>query len=297
MDDLSHIRTLLAVEETGAITEAANRLGLTQPALTRRVQMLESALGATLVLRGRNGASLTEAGQLVADEGRLMVERYDRMKLQVSRRASATAGTIRLGGGATAVSFVLPGAIATFQQNFPNVHFQVKEASSSDVAEDVAGGRLELGLVTLPVRKAGLDIQPLLLDHIVLIAASDHPLSGQKRIPLEALDGENFVGFEGGSAIRQIVDENLRQAGLEVNVVMELRSIAAILRMVSTTKSLAFVSRLGVAGQSLVREIPVTGLDITRQLAIVQRENHTLQPAAENFRIRLQNEYQPASNR
>ncbi len=247
----------------------------------------EMEFGATLLSRGRNGAKLTPAGHIVADEARLMVERYERMKQQVSRHGAATAGSVRIGGGAPAVSFVLPGAIAEFQTNYPNVHFQVKEASSSDIAEDVADGRLELGLVTLPVRKAGLEIEPLLVDHIVLIAAVGHPLATSRSIDLDVLDGKNFVGFEGGSAIRQIVDENLRQAGLEINVVMELRSIPAILRMVATTKSLAFVSRLGLAGQSLVQEVRVTGLSVTRKLALVQRHGHELTPAAENFRQRL----------
>ena len=76
---------------------------------------------------------------------------------------------------------------------------------------------------------------------------------------------------------------------MEINVVMELRSIPAILRMVATTKSLAFVSRLGLAGQSLVREVPVQGLKVTRQLALVNRKGQQLSPAAVNFRRQLLN--------
>ena len=285
--DLTNLRTLLAVADAGAISEAANRIGLTQPALTRRIQQLESEFDAVLLHRGRNGARLTDAGEILAAEARAMVERYDAIKLQIAGLTAATGGTIRLGGGATAVSFLLPGAIAAFQATYPNVLFQVKEASSSDVAEDVANGNLELGLVTLPVRKAGLEIEPLMEDHIVLIAAADHPLARVRRAALEDLDGESFVGFEGGSAIRQIVDDSLRQAGVEINVIMELRSIPAILRMVATTKSLAFVSRLGVAGQSLVQEVPVSRLKVSRQLALIQRQGQRLSPAAQNFRSQL----------
>ena len=287
MHDLANLRSLVAVAEAGAITEAARRLGLTQPALTRRLQQLESEFGTTLLQRGRNGATLTETGRLLVAEARQLIERYEGAKREVTRHTAATGGTIRLGGGATAVSFLLPGEIASFQHHYPNVHFQVKEASSSDIAEDVASGRLELGLVTLPIRKTGLAITPLLDDQIVLIAAAGHPLTRLGRVPLEAIDGENFVGFEGGSAIRQIVDDSLRQAGVEINVVMELRSIPAILRMVATTKSLAFVSRLGVQGQDLVQEVPVVGLRISRKLALAERKGRTLSPAAQNFRSQL----------
>ena len=130
MHDLTNLRSLVAVAEAGAITEAARRLGLTQPALTRRLQQLESEFGTTLLQRGRNGATLTEAGSLLVGEARQLIERYEGAKREVARHTAATGGTIRLGGGATAVSFLLPGEIARFQTHSPNVHFQVKEGSS-----------------------------------------------------------------------------------------------------------------------------------------------------------------------
>lgn len=285
--DLALLRSLVAVTDAGAITEAASRLGLTQPALTRRIQQLEQEFGAELLSRSRRGAHLTELGRLVEQEARVLIDRYDRLKAEVASHSTVEGGTVRIGGGATAVSFVLPDAIAQFQRDFPRVHFHVKEASSSEIAADVANGRLELGLVTQPVRTAGLELRPLLDDRIVLIAAADNPLASKRRVSVADLDGRNFVGFEGGSAIRQIVDASLREAGVEINVVMELRSIPAIVRMVATTGSLAFVSQLGLHGQDLVREIDVTGLTITRRLGLAWRKGATLAPAAHRFAERL----------
>lgn len=285
--DLSLLRSLVTVADAGAITEAAGRLGLTQPALTRRIQQLEQEFGAELLHRSRNGAELTELGALVEREARLLIDRYDSLKQAVASHKNVEGGTIRIGGGATAVSFLLPNAIAEYQREFPRVHFHVKEASSSEIAADVADGRLELGLVTQPVRTAGLEIEPLLDDRIVLVAAAHNPLAAAKSIPVDSLDGRNFVGFEGGSAIRQIVDSSLREAGVAINVIMELRSIPAILRMVATTDSLAFVSQLGVQGQNLVRPIEVAGLTITRRLGLAWRRGHVLSSAAERFAGRL----------
>ncbi len=285
--DLNLLRSLVAVAEAGAITEAATRLGLTQPALTRRIQQLEAEFGAELLSRSRKGAQLTEAGQLVEREARVLIDRYDSLKNEVASHRRVQGGTVRIGGGATVVSFVLPDAIAKFQREFPNVHFHVKEASSSDIASDVADGRLELGLVTQPVRTAGLDIAPLVDDRIVLIAAADNPLAVLDELPVSALDGQNFVGFEGGSAIRQIVDANLREAGVQINVVMELRSIPAIVRMVMTTGNLAFVSRLGVPSELGVRVVPVRGLDIRRELAVITRRGAPQSPAAASFAAQL----------
>ena len=292
--DLDLLKSLVAVSEAGAITEAASRLGLTQPALTRRIQQLEEEFGAELLSRSRKGARLTEMGVLVEREARALINRYDNLKLEVASRQSVEGGTVRIGGGAAAVSFVLPDAIASFQKAYPGVHFQVKEASSSEIATDVATGQLELGLVTLPVRTTDIEVNPLINDHVVLIAAPDNPLAQAKQVDVRELDGQNFVGFEGGSAIRQIVDSALRQAGVEINVIMELRSIPAIVQMVATTGTLAFVSDMGVRNQDLVRAIGVKGLKITRDLGLARRKSTLLSPAAERFASEFERSFQQA---
>jgi DNA-binding transcriptional LysR family regulator len=228
--DLLLLRSLLAVADSGAITEAAERIGVSQPALSRRLQQLEQHLGAPLLTRGRKGAQLTEIGKLVEAEARLLVHRYEHLREQVLAHQRLEGGRVRIGGGATAVSFVLPEAIAAFQADYPGIRFQLKEAGSSEVAADVLSGRLELGLVTLPVQARELHVRPLVTDRIVLVGRHDHPLAGARRIGIAELAGLAFVGFEAGSAIRQIIDGALREAGVEMNVVMELRSIPAILR-------------------------------------------------------------------
>jgi DNA-binding transcriptional LysR family regulator len=190
---------------------------------------------------------------------------------------------VRIGGGATAVSFLLPKAIASFQGNHPGIKFQLKEAGSNEVAEDVLSGRLELGLVTMPVKNRDLTVWPLLTDRIVLVGPRSHPLAGKRPISASALGGLSFVGFEADTAVRQIIDARLRDVGVEMNVVMELRSIPAILRMVATTGNLAFVSQLGVDSLEDAAKIEVKGLKIERELAVVVQRGASLSPAAQAF--------------
>jgi LysR family cyn operon transcriptional activator len=281
--DLQLLRSLLAIADTGSITEAADRIGLTQPALSRRLQQLERFLGADLLNRGRKGTELTEIGRLVVAEARGLVNRFERLREQVRAHQGLEGGSVRIGGGATAVSFVLPKAIARFQQDHPGIRFQLKEAGSIEVAGDVISGHLELGLVTLPVQARELQIWPLLTDKIVLVAPREHPLANQGEIDAQALDGLAFVGFEADTAVRQIIDAALRDAGVEMNVVMELRSIPAILRMVATTGNLAFVSRMGVDTLEDVCEIEVRRLNIVRELAVIAKRGSSLSPAAQSF--------------
>ncbi len=285
--DMTLLRSFLAVADHGAITDAAEHVGVTQSAMSRRIQQLEDHLGATLLTRGRKGAQLTEIGKLIESEARLLVSRFEQLREQVATHQTLEKGSVRIGGGATAVSFLLPGAIAAFQADYPGVLFQLKEAGSSEIADQVLSGRLELGVVTLPVHARDLHQQPLMTDRIVLVARRDHPLSSKSRVQVQDLSGQAFVGFEGGTALRNIIDNAVRDAGVDINVVMELRSIPAILRMVSTTGNLAFVSQLGVASQNDVCEVTVQGLKIERELAVISRHSGLLSPAATAFSERL----------
>jgi DNA-binding transcriptional LysR family regulator len=285
--ELNLMRSLLAVVDAGAITAAADRVGLTQPALSRRISQLEEEFGVALLSRGRKGVELTAAGELVAAEARVLVARYDGLCAQVAAHQRLEGGTIRLGGGATAVSFVLPPAIADFQRDHPAVRFHLKEAGSREVEQDVVSGRLELGMVTMPVHLRELTVKPLMADRIVLIARAGHPLANRQHVDVQALAGMSLVGFEAGSAIRHLIDAALREAGVEMNVVMELRSIPAIVRMVAMTGNLAFVSRVGVENERDVRVLPVRGLAIRRELAVIARRGVVLSPAAEAFAKRL----------
>ncbi len=280
---LTHLRSFLVVSQRGAIGEAAEQLGISQPALTRRIQQLEQELGAALLERSGRGVALTEMGRLVAGEGRALVERYDQMKRNVRRHARLEAGMVRVGGGATAVSYVLPQAIGNFRRAYPEVRFEVREAGSRDVEQAVRQESLELGLVTLAAdSKTSTEfvVRPLFLDRIVLVAGEGHPLAERRRISAAQLQGLSLVGFEGGTAIRDLIDTALREAGVTMQVVMELRSIAAILKMVETTGSLAFVSQMGAPPD---RVIAVRGLKVERQLALVSKKGRPLSPAASTF--------------
>lgn len=284
MMDLLLMRSLLAVAEHGAITEAAAALGLSQPALSRRIQQLEDDFGTPLLQRSRRGVVLTEMGRLVQAEARVLVERYGRLRESVRAHLQLEQGSVRMGGGATAVAYLMPQAIAEFARKHPGVVFQLKEAGSREIERDVLDGRLELGVITLPVHSAELETTPLRDDRIVPVASAQHPLSSVKQLRLSALSGQSVVGFEAGSAIRQLIDSALREAGVEVHVVMELRSVAAILQMVATTDSIAFISERALASAGRrVKRLQVRGLKVTRQLAVIRRRDHPVSPAAGAF--------------
>jgi DNA-binding transcriptional LysR family regulator len=279
--DMVLAESLIAVADTGSVTAASQRIHLSQSALSRRLQQLESDLGAQLLVRGRHGAELTEAGRLVVAECRALLTRYETMRRDVAEYLGLKRGTVVLGGGATVTSSLLPEAIAVFRSNFPEIRFSVKEAGSHQIVDDVSQGLIQIGIVTLPVEQGDLDLSPLVEDEIVLLARRDDPL----RSPADPADlrDRGVIAFEAGSAIRRIIDHSLAAAGITIDVTMELRSVPSMLQMVSATGDLAFVSALSRHGGTDLRTIRVRGLSITRSLALVTRRGIPLPPAAEEF--------------
>jgi DNA-binding transcriptional LysR family regulator len=284
--DTMLLESLLAVADAGTITEAARRVHVSQSALSRRLQLLETELEAELLVRGRHGAELTAVGRLAVTHARSIVSRCDEMVRDVADLLGLRQGMVRVGGGATVTSFLLPPAIASFQADHPGIRFYVKEAGSKEVADEVASGGIELGVVTLPLSMPEVSVRQLVADHIVLVARSGHDLTGRSVSPSE-LRRHSFIAFESGSAIRQIIDARLARVGVAVDVAMELRSIPSMLRMVATTDFLAFVSQMAVDSEPGVQVVRVRGLAVSRQLGLATRAGFPLSPAAEAFAARV----------
>jgi len=285
---LPRLRSLVEVARKGAISAAAKSLALTQPALTRQIQLLEAEFGTPLLHRSRKGVALTDMGRLVEEEARALLDRYDRLRQSVGEHLRLEKGTVRIGAGATAVVAVLPEAIRAFRAEHPEVKIHVKEAGSGAVEADVVREEVELGIITLPAASREVEATPLREDPIVLVAAANHPLARRRRVPAAALAGLPLIAFEGGSAVRRLIDRALERRGVAMPVVMELRSIQSMLRMVAIHVGVAFVSRLGVdAEPARVRVVEVEGLRIRRTLGVITKRGRPLGVAARGFLRRL----------
>jgi DNA-binding transcriptional LysR family regulator len=125
----------------------------------------------------------------------------------------------------------------------------------------------------------------------VLVASPDHPLSARRRLRPSELSGLDLITFEAGSAIRALIDDTLRSAEVAMNVVMEVRSIAAILQLVDATGSVAFVSELSVGGRPV---LDVQGLRVERELGLITRRGRPLSSAAAAFVAELRKTSQEA---
>lgn len=289
------------------MTRAARRLGVTQPALSAMLKKLEAEVGSTLVDRTGRGVSLTEAGRLFLRYAEQTLLAADAGVSAVRELVGLERGSIRVGGGATAITYLLPPVISRIRRNHPNLRFYIREAGSAQVAASVASGELDLGIVTLPVRVPSVDeltSVPLVHDELRLIVPPNHALAapvaasrarsaaGSPRrrdyFRWSDLQNESVVGFEAGSAVREVIDRAALAAGVTLNVVMELRSIESIKQMVAAGIGVGLVSRFAIGpGSSWGEGLACKDTTLSRPLAIVRRRDRRPSVAVQEFEREL----------
>lgn len=287
--ELSSLRYFRTIASLGHMTRAAQVLGVTQPALSAAVKKLEAQVGAPLLDRTGRGVVLTEAGRVFLEHAELSLRQADAAVEAVRQLVGLEQGSIRVGGGATAITSLLPPVVSAVRKKFPGLKFFVREAGSAAVAAAVLSRELDLGIVTMPPKaKWGVPgaedllAAPLVDDELRLIVPPGGAWRPRKpgEFRWKELAGVPFVAFEGGAAVRAIIDQAAGDAGVSLDVVMELRSIESIRQMVAAGIGVALVSRLALdPGDGLV----CRDGRLTRVLAVVRRRDRVPSPAVAEF--------------
>lgn len=287
--ELTPLKQFREIARAGHMTRAARTLGVSQPALSAMLKKLEAEVGAALLHRTGRGVELTEAGRVFLDAAEGALRGVEAGVEAVRQVAGLERGSIRIGGGATATTYLLPPVVSLVRRRRPGIRFYVREAGSSATVAAVLSGELDLGIVTMPVREASgrkpeLFATRLVEDELRLIVPRGHRLEGSRGFRWRDLAGERVVAFEAGTAVREVIDRAAGAAGVSLDVVMELRSIEGIKGMVRAGIGVGFVSRFAIG--------PGEGLTcregrLARVLAIVRRSDRPPGPAAGEFEREL----------
>ena len=281
--ELTTLRHFRAIARAGHMTRAAESAGVSQPALSAMLKKLEAELGAELLHRTARGVELTEAGRAFLEHAEDALRAAELAAKSVRELAGLERGEIRLGAGATATAYLLPTIVRAFREDHPGVRFFVREAGSRGVADSVRSGELDMGVVTLPLPHrvdSDLLITPLTNDELRLIVPAGHRLEKAASFSWRDIADDPVITFETGSTVRAMIDNGAYQAGVELNVALELRSVDAITHNVRAGIGVGFVSRfaLGEGEGARCEDAP-----LQRELALVRRSDRLPSPAGDAF--------------
>ena len=236
--ELRHLRAFLAVAETRNFTRAAERLHLSQPPLSQHIQTLEAELGVRLFERGRNGASLTAAGQAQLPQAQGILDLVARATQQAQRAGRGEAGSLAVGfAGSMPFSVVMPQLLHDFRAAWPEVELQLREQPSRQQLDDLLAGRLDLGFIRPTQHEQGGTLQTrLMLREPLLVALhANHPLAGRASLRLRQLRDEPFILYSAsmGSGLRELTLALSLKAGFSPRVVQEVHEMPTLISLVS----------------------------------------------------------------
>jgi DNA-binding transcriptional LysR family regulator len=284
--NLNHLAIFHAVAQTGSMTLGAERLDISQPAVSKQIQELERALGVHLFDRIGRRVRLSQAGAILADYAKLVFALAQQAEETLADVRGLARGRLVIGASTTIGSYLLPGVLAEFARRHPRIELLVEVENTEQIHRRLVEHELDLGLTEGLVEEEELAAEVFHQDELVVIAAPGHRLTGTRRVPLSAVQQEPFILREPGSGTRAVEERALAQLKLPVRVAMALGSTEAIKRLVAEGVGLAIVSRLAVAGEcaaGTLAVLPVTGLPIERPLHLVRRKGRRDGPAMQAF--------------
>jgi DNA-binding transcriptional LysR family regulator len=235
--ELRHLRYFVAVAEELHITKAAERLGISQPPLSLQIRQLEQEMGTSLFRRLTRGVELTEAGALLLEEARRILEHVERTKTKVQSRARGETGHVHVGfAGATYFQPSVPGLIRAYRELYPNVLLSPVQSNTPHMLEALRNGSLDVAFVRPPLSDGeAIAVQPLVQESMRIVLPSTHPQAGSRSLPLAALAQETLILFPRaiGPGLYDSIIASCQHAGFTPTLGQEAPQIPSIVYLVA----------------------------------------------------------------
>jgi DNA-binding transcriptional LysR family regulator len=287
--DTRQLAAFVAVVERRSFSQAAEQLGVTQPAVSLQIRSLEKRLGLQLLDRSGRRVEPTEAGRrlyrsaqrLLAVEEQLMAEIGDEAEGELHGRLEIGAST---GPGGT----VLPVVLAEFQEQHPAVHVALSVSDTQRVIEQVSRREIELGVVGAVRRLRGVVFEPFFRDEVVLAVPKGHRFANAT-VTLDELRQEPLILMQDGAGVRQVIEDELREAGVrlrDLDVRLELGLQESARSAVLAGHGITFISRWAIEADVAAGAIAIArveGLEPSREIALVRASGRAETRVAQAF--------------
>jgi LysR family transcriptional regulator for metE and metH len=260
--EIRHLKLMAAMAETKSVTRAANRLHLTQSALSHQLRDAEEQLGAPLFERKNREMVLTIAGERLLQSAQAVLEELKRAEVDIQKGDTAVRGLLRLSTECYTVYHWLPDHLKLFQEKFPGVDFQLVLEATPNPFEALLEGKLDVAIVCSPIRNRKIHYTPLFEDEMVIIVPPGHQLADKKYVKPEDLAQETLFIYppkEDSSVLMNV----LMPAGVWPRKVQEVMLTEAIIEMVRGGLGVAALARWAVAPQ--LASGAVIGVPLTAQ--------------------------------
>lgn len=287
--DTRQLQAFCAVVERRSFSQAAERLGVTQPAVSLQVRALEKRLGTQLFDRSGRRVEPTEAGLRLYRGAQRLLQLEEEIVNELGEEATGElGGTFAIGASTGPGGVVLAQLLCQFADAHPQLHITLGVSDTQRVVGRVADRLLELGVVGAAPRHRGVEYTPFLQDVVVLICPPGHPFAG-RTVALDELKEGPLLVMQEGAGVRQMIDDELHHAGMrlrDLDVRIELGLQESVISAVRGGYGVTFISRRSVEDDlaaGALAEARVDGLTLEREIWLVRASGRSESRAARAF--------------
>lgn len=297
MLSLNKLEIFALVVETGSFSAAAERLLLTQPAISQHIQDLEAQLGVTLFKRGRRGVTLTPTGETLYAYTRRILRLVLEAETAVTDVRHIKRGQARIGATPGVSMYLLPGWIRTFQREYPNLTMALETAVTSKILAGVLAHDLDIGLIEGELtdltteRLASFVLRDI---EMYVIVGTGHDWCRSDSVPVAALDGQPFITRTPGSQTRRWTDTLLAEHGVKPRIVAEFDNPEAIKQAVASGIGITILPEYAVRheqARKVVRTVQLDNLVMRRTLKLIWDESLPFSPVTKALLAHLTAEF------
>ena len=290
---LDQLRILHAISNEGSFKKAAEKLYISQPAVSLQVQNLERQLNTPLFYRDKRKARLTETGQFLIKYCDRILSLCEETCRALDELHTLQSGGLIIGASQTTGTYLMPRLIGVFRHKYPKIDVELKVHSTRKISWDVANGNIDLALVGGEVPKevqTTLDVISYAEDELALILPLSHSFAAKKAIQKEDLYRLNYIALNTKSSIRNVIEKTLLDHGIDINnfkIEMELNSIEAIKNAVNSGLGAAFVSVSAITKElelGMFHWAKIEGITIKRTLSILVNPKRYYSAATQIFK-------------
>lgn len=287
--ELLDIRAFLAIYDIRNFRLAAEAVGLSQPALSRRIQALEASLGAPLLERSRRGVSPTTIGRELEPLLRRILGDLESSILASSDMGPKQHGRITIASIPTAAIDFLPRVIDEFNQTYPNIRFRILDLSSNEGLEAVASGEAEFGINILGSMHPDILLTSLMIDPFVLVCRRDHKLAQHATVLWADVAEHRLIGVSRESGNRVVLDNALAQNSIQIRWAYEVNHVSTAMGLTDRGLGASILPLLAapLKTNQNIAAVPIIEPKITRTIGLLERRGAKLSPAARIFRDSL----------
>ncbi len=271
--EMSQLRTFRAVAETLNFTRAAERLNLTQSAVSHQIKALEEELGEPLFIRAKRGVKLSQAGKIALEYVERILDEAETLRERISGREHSPVGRVRVAAATQAFVHLFAPLFESFMDSHPGIDLSFRTTVTTEqTVADILNGAADVGFASLAVYSPNLQVTKLFEDELVLVVSSEHRLALKRVATVAEIQKEKLILFERGASIRRATDHFFDQLGVHPHSALESNDTYFIKRMVERGVGISLLPswavRAEVSGGKLA-QMQISGHRLRRSVSMV----------------------------